>query len=62
MGSKFNDCLAEEGILEKVESSAIERVLIVELGRRFTQISITDSGCFLGSLEKDIKTRSSKQV
>lgn len=58
MGSRFDDFLAEEGILEEVESNAIERVLAIQLVRESTQTSIIDSGSL--KVGKDIKTGSSK--
>lgn len=58
MGSRFDDFLAEEEILEEVESNAIKRLLIVQLGIEFTKTSIRESGSL--KVEKDIKTGSSK--
>lgn len=60
MGSRFDDFLAEEEILEEVESNAIKRLLTVQLGIEFTKTSIRESGSLLDSLGKDIKTGSSK--
>ena len=40
-GSDFRDFLAEEGILEEVEASALKRALVIQLNRAIKEKSLT---------------------